>query len=124
MEQRPDQLILAADNWRPLLAIAEAAGGGWPARARRAVQYTGAAASGDEQSVRVSLLADIRATFRERRQDRLSSAELVESLVAIEGRQAGELSRVLDTYVKALETTEIERRLKALEEPTIHRVSE
>jgi putative DNA primase/helicase len=26
----------AADNWRPLLAIADAAGGGWPARARAA----------------------------------------------------------------------------------------
>ena len=33
----------AADNWRPLLAIADAAGGDWPARARLAVQYTGAA---------------------------------------------------------------------------------
>jgi hypothetical protein len=34
----------------------------------------------------VTLLADIRATFEERQQDRLSSAELVESLVALEGR--------------------------------------
>ena len=80
----------AADNWRPLLAIADAAGGEWPGRARRAVQYIGAAAAGDEQSVRVTLLSDIRATFRERRQDRLSSAELVEALVAIEGRQWAE----------------------------------
>jgi len=73
-----------------LLAIADTAGGAWPARARRAVQYTGVAAAGDEQSIRVTLLSDIRATFRERRQDRLSSAELVESLVAIEGRQWAE----------------------------------
>ena len=56
----------AADNWRPLLAIADAAGGEWPARARRAVQCSGAGASGDEQSVRVPLLSDIRAIFAER----------------------------------------------------------
>jgi len=76
----------AADNWRPLLAIADAAGGGWPARARQAVQRTGASATGDEQSVRVLLLSDIRAIFAERDLDRLSSAELVAALVAIEGR--------------------------------------
>lgn len=80
----------AADNWRPLLTIADAAGGEWSARAGRAVQYTGASAAGDEQSVRVTLLSDVRATFREQRQDRLSSADLVESLVAIEGRQWAE----------------------------------
>ena len=76
----------AADNWRPLLAIADAAGGEWPVRARRAVQCTGASATGDDQSVRVLLLTDIRAIFVERELDRLSSAELVVALVAIEGR--------------------------------------
>jgi putative DNA primase/helicase len=75
----------AADNWRPLLAIADAAGGDWPARARRAVQSL-AAAGDDDQSARVALLADIRAIFAERGTDRLPSAELVEALVAIEGR--------------------------------------
>jgi hypothetical protein len=69
-----------------LLAIADAAGGDWPARARLAVQYTGASAAGDEQSARVLLLSDIRAVFAERRLDRLPSAELVEALIAIEGR--------------------------------------
>jgi putative DNA primase/helicase len=76
----------AADNWRPMLAIADAAGCEWPARARRIIQRAGAAAGGDEQSVRVNLLADIRAIFTERGADRLPSAELVEALVAIEGR--------------------------------------
>ncbi len=82
----PDGLVnRAADNWRPLLAIADAAGGEWPARARRAVQCVAAAAGDDDQSARVTLLADIRAIFGERRTDRLPSAELVEALVAIEG---------------------------------------
>lgn len=73
----------AADNWRPLLAIADVAGGEWPARARQAVQ---SARPDDDESTRILLLADIRAIFAERAADRLASAELVEALVAIEGR--------------------------------------
>ena len=75
----------AADNWRPLLAIADAADAGWPDRARRAVNAAGAAAGDHDQSVRVTLLADIEAIFAERGVDRLASADLVEGLVAIEG---------------------------------------
>jgi putative DNA primase/helicase len=74
----------AADNWRPLVAIADIAAGEWPARARFAVQT--AAAADHDQSVRVTLLADIRAIFAERGVDRLASADLVGELVAIEGR--------------------------------------
>jgi putative DNA primase/helicase len=48
----------AADNWRPLLAIADAAGGDWPERTRRAVQFVAAAVGDDDQSARVTLLAD------------------------------------------------------------------
>jgi putative DNA primase/helicase len=73
----------AADNWRPLLAIADVAGGEWPARARQAVRV---ASGSDEQSIRVALLGDTRVIFAERGVDRLPSVELVEALVAIEGR--------------------------------------
>ncbi|MDP2355733.1 MAG: DUF3631 domain-containing protein [Beijerinckiaceae bacterium] len=76
----------AADNWRPLLAIADAAGGEWPERARRAVKAAGAGAGDHDQSVRVTLLADIRNMFAERAVDRLASADIIERLVAIEGR--------------------------------------
>ena len=75
-----------ADNWRPLLAIADAASGEWPLRARQALQSTVASTSGDEQSARVLLLSDIRSIFAERRVDRLSSAELVTALITVEGR--------------------------------------
>ena len=75
-----------ADNWRPLLAIADAAGGEWPARARRAVQCSGASANGNDQSARVLLLTDLRAIYANRGVDRLSSADLVVALIAIEGR--------------------------------------
>lgn len=75
----------AADNWRPLLAIADVAGGEWPERARRALQCARAGAD-DDDSARVMLLADIRAIFAERNADRLASADLVAALIAIEGR--------------------------------------
>jgi Protein of unknown function (DUF3631) len=74
----------AADNWRPLLAIADTAGGEWPQRARVAAQC--AMCGDDDESVRVLLLTDIRAIFSERQADRLPSVELVEALVAMEGR--------------------------------------
>jgi len=71
-----------ADNWRPLLAIADAAAGEWPARVRRAIQSGGCG----EQSVRELVLADIQMIFAERAVDRLPSAELVDALIAIENR--------------------------------------
>ncbi len=75
-----------ADNWRPLLAIAETAGGDWPGRAREAVMESRAAGGGDDESRLVVLLTDIAATFSEKDTDRLLSADLVNSLVAIQGR--------------------------------------
>jgi putative DNA primase/helicase len=83
----------AADNWRPLLAIADAAGGEWPTRARRAVQCAGANPTGDDQSARILLLSDIRTIFAERRLDRIPSADLVTALNCIEGRPWAEWSR-------------------------------
>ena len=76
----------AADNWRPLLSIADIVGAEWPARVRQAIKCSCAATDGDEQSIRVLLLGDIRVVFAERAVDRLASVELVEALVAIEGR--------------------------------------
>ena len=73
----------AADNWRPLFVVADAAGGQWPERARRAAQ---AAMTADDETARELLFADIRSIFAERAADRLASVELVEALVAIEGR--------------------------------------
>jgi putative DNA primase/helicase len=68
----------AADNWRPLLAIADLAGGDWPERAREAA----CTLSGDAQDnvIGVELLKDIRKAFGE--EDEIRSAELVVKLVA------------------------------------------
>jgi hypothetical protein len=55
----------AEDCWESLIAVADLAGGTWPARARAAaVRLAGEAAESDaEQSLEVRLLADIRAVF-------------------------------------------------------------
>jgi len=54
----------AADTWEPLIAVADLAGGNWPARARAAaVALTAEREQGANVSDRVRLLADIRAAF-------------------------------------------------------------
>jgi putative DNA primase/helicase len=85
----PDGIVnRVEDNWRPLLAIADAAGGEWPMRARDAC--TAGKVADDDESIRVTLLDDIRAVFAARRADRISSGDLVEALAAIEERPWGE----------------------------------
>jgi putative DNA primase/helicase len=74
----------ARDNWRPLLSIADAVGGDWPRLARETAR---AMASGEPEteSKRTLLLRDLKTIFEERR-DRLSSEEIVQALVEMEGR--------------------------------------
>lgn len=52
-----------ADVWEPLLAIADAAGGDWPERARAACTELAAAAETGEASLGVRLLADLAGVF-------------------------------------------------------------
>ena len=80
----------AADNWRPLFAIADAAGGGWPELSRKvALKLT--AADEDADSVRAELLVDIKALFERMNTDRLTSAEICDSLAGMEDRPWSEL---------------------------------
>lgn len=69
----------AADAWEPLLAIADAAGGDWPRRARRAAIVLQANRDGDD-SLGLRLLADIRLLFDGRGLERISTAELISGL--------------------------------------------
>jgi putative DNA primase/helicase len=95
----PDGMInRAADNWRPLLAIADAAGGEWPTRARSAAALCGR--SDDARSIGVMLLADIRAVFARNGVDRFASEELVKHLVEIEGRPWAESGRAGKSMTK------------------------
>jgi hypothetical protein len=79
-----------AANWRPLLAVADAAGGCWPEIARKAAR---ALTATDPESLGTILLADIRDAFNDRKVDRFASAALVEVLHGIEGRSWAEYGK-------------------------------
>ena len=74
----------SADNWRPLIAIADAAGGDWPTRVR-SIAHSAETAKQD-QSTRAMLLADLRDLQRESYSDRIGSAELATILGAMDNR--------------------------------------
>ena len=81
-----------ADNWRPLFAIADAAGGRWRKHARTIAQA--AEAQKDDQSIRAMLLADIRDLCSTRpAEDRISSAELAILLGCMDDRPWSEWGR-------------------------------
>jgi len=73
-----------ADNWRPLLAIADLAGGEWPRLAREAALGLSQVTSDD--SARIQLLTDIRDIFKECEKDELASGELIASLRVMEDK--------------------------------------
>ena len=72
----------AADVWEPLLAVADAAGGRWPAAARTACLALYRVATTQEASLGVRLLSDIRAIFGD--DVSLSTAKLLARLNGIE----------------------------------------
>jgi putative DNA primase/helicase len=83
----------ARDNWSPLLGIAGAAGGDWPARAARAAVALSATEleDGDVGSL---LLADIAVIFAEKGlPDLATTTELLPALHAMEDRSWGEWGR-------------------------------
>jgi hypothetical protein len=67
-----------------LVAIADAAGGEWPERARRAASAL--EGSSDDDAVGVVLLQDLAELFAHREADRLSSEEIVEALASMDDR--------------------------------------
>jgi Protein of unknown function (DUF3631)/Toprim-like len=75
---------------KPLLAVAELAGGEWPRRARRALGELAGADGGDDPSIGVQLLRDIRTVFDGMDTDRISSVELREGLTKMDESPWGE----------------------------------
>ncbi|WP_428414636.1 DUF3631 domain-containing protein [Pararhizobium sp.] len=81
-----------AEVWGPLLTVAELAGGEWPAVARRAAtEAVQSAKANNKPSLGVRLLAHIRACFGDK--DRLTTADLLEKLLADEEAPWGDLGR-------------------------------
>jgi putative DNA primase/helicase len=75
----------AADNWRPLCAIAEVAGGEWFERVKKAIAAL-AGADMDDDAIGVMLLEDIRQTFTDDGSEKIFSENLVKALHALEER--------------------------------------
>ncbi|WP_441280276.1 DUF3631 domain-containing protein [Bradyrhizobium sp. 63_E2_N1_3] len=105
----------AADNWRPLLAIATVAGGKWLERGQAAA-LASAAADIDDAALLELLLGDIRDIFAKRAAneidpaDRIPSAALAEALAEIEGRPWAEYGK----NDKPLTQNKLARLLKPL----------
>jgi len=76
----PDSLDdRAADNWRPLLAIADLAGDDWPRRAREAACLLSGEGH-DTTSIEIDLLADLRNAFGD--EPAVASIDLIARLAA------------------------------------------
>jgi len=71
------------DNWRPLVALADLAGGPWPDRARKAASVL-TSDGGDDGSLGTRLLADVREILKGHPSDRIRSKALVDKLTALE----------------------------------------
>jgi putative DNA primase/helicase len=79
-----------ADNWRPLFAIAEAAGEDWPKRCADAFAKLSSQNDADSESLRVNLLADIRQIFTS---ERMFSKDVIDALKEMAERPWSEVSR-------------------------------
>jgi hypothetical protein len=98
----------AADTWEPLIAIADLAGGDWPARARdAAATMTQAEALQEEDtSAGVRLLADLRQVFTAADAEALYTSTILETLHRLEDAPWG------DWYGHPLATRELARLLR------------
>jgi Protein of unknown function (DUF3631) len=97
----------SADNWRPLLAVADLAGGDWPRRARAAAAEM--IGGNEDESRRPLALADIRVAFEVKQTDRLASEDLVEFMASLEDRPWAEYRRD-----KPISKAQLARLLKPL----------
>lgn len=85
-----------ADVWEALIAVADLAGGDWPARARAAAVALVAASKAKPPSLGLRLLDDIRLAFGVSEQ--IATASLLETLNAMEDAPWGDLKgRTLDS---------------------------
>ena len=74
----------AADNWRPLFAIAHAAGGAWPGIAEAAALSLNA--DEDDTSIGAMLLQDLHDLFAARGCDRLATDDILAELARLDHR--------------------------------------
>jgi putative DNA primase/helicase len=80
-----------ADNWAPLLAIADAIGGKWAERTREVIKLC--CAADDDGSLLEQLLGDIRDIFTEKEVEQIASGDLVQALVDLQGHAWAEMGK-------------------------------
>lgn len=98
----------AADNWRPLLAIADIIGGHCPETARlAAISLAEDEQDEDNTSVGVMLLADIKDIFEARKVEKISTEDLLHDLHGMEERPWLEWNKG-----KAMTSRQMARHLK------------
>jgi hypothetical protein len=109
----------SADGWEPLLAIADAAGGLWPALGRTAAVALSGQKDVDDDSLGELVLLDVRALFDAGGAGYLHTKEILDSLRAIEERTwsslgngrgllAHDLARLLKPYGIRSRTVRVE----------------
>lgn len=81
------------DGARILLAIADAAGGDWPSRARAVLCEIYGTRPADDTSIGIRLLADVRQIFDEDVTDKMPTTELLEKLSKVETSPWADLTR-------------------------------
>lgn len=79
-----------ADNWRPLFAIAELAGGDWPEWCKDAYVKLTSQSNDSEQGIRIDLLSDIRQVFKV---ERIFSRDLCDLLAQLKDRRWPDVCR-------------------------------
>ncbi len=82
-----------ADNWRPLLAIANEAGGAWPNHARAAARTLAGSVVEADQTAPVQLLADLRDFLATTPADKLATAAILRYLTTLEDRPWAEYAQ-------------------------------
>jgi putative DNA primase/helicase len=90
----------AADNWRPLLQIADVAGGSCPDKAREALKALCDEESTEEESTGVMLLRDMQTCFQLSTTGRILSEDLLTFLLDIEDRPWNEWGRARKPITK------------------------
>lgn len=104
-----------ADVWEPLLAIADAAGGEWPDRARVAAVTLVTDPRGKAPSIGVLLLRDLRVVFTKRNRSSLSTEELIADLIRIEESPWSDLrGREIDSRYLARHLVKYDVKPKAI----------
>jgi len=111
----------AADNWAPLVSIADMAGGDWPELARKAaIVFTQAE---DDESIKIQLLMDIKSIFETENTDRIWTDQLVDSLKQMDerpwsewrkgkGLNARSLSQLLKSFSIRSKDIRIDQKVK------------